>query len=216
MQVYCDPIIVNSRKVLAGLDQLGLDYQINHVDFMKGQHKTEDFKKINPRAEIPVAIYGNVTLTDPNQILQYAADLSRDDSMYPRDPGQRATVNQWLAWEAASWLPSCRVYLVENMVKPLVWHQQPDQQVLAAESVRFHQCAGVLNTQLASTRWIAGANPTIADIAIATDMHLHAHSKLPLDNYPYLRRWLADVQQLKGWKTTQVAVDKAMSEAGQQ
>jgi len=32
LQVYLDPITVNSRKVLAGLDLLGTEFNLNHVD----------------------------------------------------------------------------------------------------------------------------------------------------------------------------------------
>ena len=41
-------------------------------------------------------------------------------------------------------------------------------------------------------------------------MHLHAAQKLPLDKYPNLTRWLAEIEKLPAWKNTQGAVDKAL------
>lgn len=36
LQVYLDPCTVNSRKVLAGLDLIGLQYEFHHIDYFKG------------------------------------------------------------------------------------------------------------------------------------------------------------------------------------
>ncbi|KAF2686796.1 hypothetical protein K458DRAFT_416138 [Lentithecium fluviatile CBS 122367] len=212
IQIYCDPCTVNSRKVLAGLEQLKTDYKNNYIDYFSGQHKSDDFKKINPMATVPAAVDGDLTLTESNAILQYAADLSSDDSMYSKDPKKRATVNKWLLWEACTWFPSCYTYLVENAVKPMFFKADPDQNVLDGEAERFHKCAGILDEQLGKTKWLTGDNVTIADFAVAAPMHLYAAQKLPLDKYPNLRRWMTDeVEKLDSWKKTQAPVDRMMA-----
>jgi len=211
IQVYCDPTTINSRKVLTGLEQLHADYNNNHINWFAGEHKSDDFKKINPMATVPAAVHGDLTLTESNAILQYAADLSSDDSMYPKDLKQRAIINTWLLWEASAWFPSCYVYLVENCIKPGAFKLEPDQKVLDGESERFHKCAGMLDSQLSKTKWVTGDSVTIADIAIAAPMHLHAASKLPLDQYPNVKRWISEVEKLDSWKKTQAPVDKMMA-----
>jgi hypothetical protein len=41
--------------------------------------------------------------------------------------------------------------------------------------------------------------------------HVHWAQKLPLDQYPNVKRWMTEgVEQLESWKTTQVAVEKAL------
>lgn len=106
--------------------------------------------------------------------------------MYPKDLKQRALVNKWLLWEACQWFPSCYIYVVEYVVKPLLG-AEPDQKVIDAEAPRFNTLAGILNDQLGKTKWLTGDNVTIADIAVAAPMHLHAASRLPLDKYPNLK-----------------------------
>jgi glutathione S-transferase len=212
IQVYCDPCTVNSRKVMVGLEQLKADYKYNHIDYFTGEHKSDDFKKINPMGTVPAAVDGDLTLTESNAILQYAADLASDDSMYPKDLKQRANINRWLFWEASSWFHSCYVYLVENCVKPGLFKVEPDQKVLDGESERFHKCAGMLDAQLGTTKWLTGDKVTIADIAVAAPMHLYVASKLPLDDYSNLKRWMSEsVEQLDSWKKTQAPVDKMMA-----
>jgi hypothetical protein len=48
LQVYLDPCTVNSRKVLAGLDLLGTQYEFHHVNYFTGEHKSPSYLQINP------------------------------------------------------------------------------------------------------------------------------------------------------------------------
>lgn len=46
LQVYLDPCTVNSRKVLAGLDLLGTQYELKHINYFTGEHKSPEYLKI--------------------------------------------------------------------------------------------------------------------------------------------------------------------------
>lgn len=209
IQIYSDPCTINCHKVLAGLEEMKADYKQNFIDYFAGEQKSEEFKKINPHATVPAAKDGDLTLTESNAILQYAADKSGAETLYPKDLKHRADVNRWLLWEAATWFSVNYVYLVENVVKPLM-KAEPDQKAVDAQAEKFHRGAGIMEEQLGKTKWLTGPNVTIADIAVASPMHLHAASKLPLEKYPNVRRWLGQVEQLESWKKTQVAVNKAL------
>ncbi len=204
MKVYADPITVNCRKVLAGLDFVGAPFELHHVDYFKGEHKAEPYVSLNPNASEPALADGDFVLWESNAILQYAADKVGNDQAYPRDLRARADINRWLLWESSSWFPSCYVFLVENCVKPLLG-SQPDPAVLDGERARFHRLAGILDARLAGSEWVAGDRPTIADIALAAPMHLHGWQRLPLENHPHLARWLTEgVEQLPSWQKTWV------------
>ena len=208
LQVYLDPCTVNSRKVLAGLALLGTDYRFNFIDYFAGAQKSEEFKKINPHATVPAASDGDLVITESNAILQYAADLN-GSSAYPNDLKKRADINRWLLWEASAWFPCCYVYLVEFVVKPLL-KAEPDQAVIDAQAPRFNQLAGILNDRLSRSQWLTGDEISIADIAVAAPMHLHAAQCLPLEQHRHLKRWIADIERLPCWQQTQGAVDKAL------
>lgn len=204
MKIYADPITVNCRKVLAGLDFIGAPYELVHVDYFKGEQKAEPYLSLNPNASIPALVDGDLVLWESNAILQYAADKVGNDSAYPRDLKVRADINRWLLWESSSWFPSCYVFLVENCVKPLLG-SQPDPAVLEAQAVQFHKLAGILDARLAQNPWVAGKAPTIADIALAAPMHLHGWQRLPLGDHPNVKRWLTErVEKLPSWDKTWV------------
>lgn len=208
LDVYLDPCTVNCRKVLAGLDLMGTQFNVHHVDYFKGEHKQPAYLKITPNATVPAAVDGNTTITESNAILMYAADSAGGNAAYPKDLGQRAAVNSWLLWETSAWFPSNYVYLVENVVKPML-KAQPDQAALAAQDEGWNKLANVLETQLAKTSFLVGDAPTIADIAVASSIHLHAAQKLPLDKYPHLKKWMVEkIEPLPCWQKTQGVVNK--------
>jgi glutathione S-transferase len=209
LQVYLDPCTVNSRKVLAGLDLLGTQYDFKHVDYFAGAHKRPEYLAINPNGAVPAATDGDFALSESNAILQYAADLNASDMHYSKDPKRRADTNRWLLWEASTWFPSCYIYLVEYVVKPLM-DAEADAAVIDKEAPNWHRLAGILDARLAKSKWLVGDNVTIADIAVAAPMHVHKWQRLPLNDHPNLKRWMTDIEQLPCWQKTQTAVERAL------
>ncbi len=204
MKIHADPITVNCKKVLAGLQLMGADYELVHVDYFQGAQKAEPFISLNPNASVPAMVDNDFVLWESNAILQYAADKLGNDAVYPTSLQQRADVNRWLLWESAHWFPSCYVYLVENCVKPLLGGA-PDPAILDAQAAQFHKLADILDKRLADRRWVMGDQPTIADIALAAPMHLHGWQQLPLDSHRHLVRWMTeDVEHLPCWQSTKV------------
>lgn len=201
MKLYYDPVTVNCRKVLAGLDLVGATFEDMKVDYFAGGHKEPAYTAVNPNAALPALVDGDFVLWESNAILQYAADKVGDAKAYPKDAKSRADISRWHLWECSQWFPSCYVYLVENLVKPLTG-SDPDNSVTDAQGPNFHRLAGILEARLEKQNWLLGANPTIADIAVAAPMHLHEHQKLPLESHPILRAWMGRVEELPSWIKT--------------
>lgn len=199
MKLYYDPITVNCRKVVAGLDLIGASYESEVLDYFGGDHKKETFLTVNPNGELPALVDGNLTLWESNAILVYASEKLGNTTVYPMDPKVRADMTRWMLWESGKWFGSCYVYLVENVVKPIL-DDTPDNELLAAHAPTFHGHAAILNNALAGRDWISADHATIADIALAAPMHLHGAQKLPLENYPNIRGWMARVEALPCWQ----------------
>jgi len=201
MKLYFDPVTVNCRKIVAGLNLLGMEYESVKVDYFNQGHKKPEYLAINPNGSLPTLVDGDFILWESNAILQYAADKGNKSAYYPTDLRTRADINRWLLWEANQWFPACYVYLVENLVKPLL-KAKPDPAALEANAPKFHLLAGILEERLGKQPWIAGRTVTIADIAIAAPMHLHPYQQLPLQQYPNLRNWMTRVEALPCWQAS--------------
>ena len=205
MEIHADPITINCRKVLAGLQLMGAPYKLVHVDYFKGAQKEMPYVGLNPNASVPAMRDGDFELWESNAILMYAGDKTGNERAYPRDLRTRADINRWLLWESSSWFPACYVYLVENCVKPLLGGEA-DQNVLDAHNAQFHKLAAILNARLAKHQWVAGTeHPTIADIALAAPLHLHGWQRVPLEQHVHISRWLLEgIEKLPCWQDTHV------------
>tara|TARA_A100001037_G_scaffold18484_1_gene15882 strand:+ start:141 stop:785 length:645 start_codon:yes stop_codon:yes gene_type:complete len=203
IKLYYDPITVNCRKVLAGFDLASVPYESVKMDYFGGEHKQPDYLAVNPNGAIPALTDGDFVLWESNAMLQYGADLVGASTVYPTDVRTRADINRWLLWEASAWFPSCYVYLVENLVKPFLG-DQPDPAVLEGEQERFDLLASILEARVSGQSFIMGDTVTLADIAVASPMHLHAYIDLPLGPYPAITAWMTRIEALPCWQNTDV------------
>lgn len=201
MKLYYDPITVNCRKVVAGLDLIGAGYDDELLSYFGGDHKKPEFRAVNPNAELPALVDGDLVLWESNAILVYGAEKAGNRTAYPADAKIRADIARWLLWECSKWFDACYVYLVQNVVNPIL-DSTPDQAVLDAHEPAFRNLASILEAALEGREWLCADNPTIADIAVAAPMHLHAVQKLPLDDYPNIRGWIARVEGLPCWQNS--------------
>jgi len=206
LKIYADPITINSRKVIAGLDFMGAPFELIKLDFLTGEFKNPDYAKLNPMVQLPTAVDGDFVLSQSNAILQYAADKIGNVDAYPKDLQQRADVNRWMFWEATAMHNICYIYLHEHAVK-LLMGEQADAAVLEDTDPKFHKLATVLDQHLAEREWLCGSAPTIADISVASAMHLHTLTKFPLSEYDHINRWMQEnIEQLPSWKKTHVSL----------
>jgi glutathione S-transferase len=215
LEVHLDPCTVNSRKLLAALTLLQTPYTLKKVDYFAGEHKSSSYKAINPCATVPCAVIDNLlVLTESNAIITYAGDIAGDNPAYPADKKVRADIQRWLFWETSVWFPSCYVYLIQNVVQPVLGNQ-PDESVTKKEEPRWRELAGVLEQKLqkGDRKWLCGGEePTVADLAVASSMHLWKREKFPIEGFPALRKWIGRVEGLECWVKTQGAVEKAFPE----
>ncbi len=204
MEVLADPISINCRKVLAGLKMLSVPYELTYIDYFASEQQSPEYIAINPNSSLPTMRDGDVVIWESNAILQYAADKNGKTAFYPKDLNQRTDINRWLFWECGHWFPSCYKFLVENCVKPHLG-AEPDNEILNAELDNYNKLAGILNDRLASSQFICGETPTIADVAVAAPMHLHEWSKQPLQEYPNISRWISqNIETQPWWRETHI------------
>jgi glutathione S-transferase len=73
MKLYYNP---QSRAAIAKwmLDECGADYEIEHIDFDKREHKTPQFMKINPAGKLPTLVDGETRVFEAAAICLYLAD----------------------------------------------------------------------------------------------------------------------------------------------
>ena len=133
-----------------------------------------------------------------------------DEAVAAEDPRRKDDPFEFLLSSSQEYLSGSGIEnYVEYVVKPLL-KAELDEAVIAKEAANWHRLADILDRRLSTSKWLTGEEPTIADIAVAAPMHVHKLQRLPLDDHPNLKRWMADIEQLPCWQKTQVAVDRAL------
>lgn len=191
MKLYSYPLSGNAYKVRLLLSLLKLDYETVDVDLLAGGSMAPEFKRLNPRGQVPVLADGDVVLWDSMAILVYLARRYANGQWLPKDPIGEAKVMQWLAVsenELLYGLARARATLVLNRPFDL---QQCQQEGKAGLTVMEHH--------LETHNWLAADGPTIADVACYPYVMLAPMGDVSLDDFPHVQRWMSRFEALPGW-----------------
>lgn len=101
LRLYCGPLSMFSAKVEIALREKQLSYDRELVPFSIGSGyapKDPTVVAINPKAQIPMLIAGDLTLYDSTQIFEFLEDAFPENALWPTDVGDRARARQWEHW----------------------------------------------------------------------------------------------------------------------
>ena len=188
MKLYTHPISGHAHRAHLFLSLLGLDFELVEVDLLKAEQKSADFLALNPFGQVPVLVDGDTVVADSNAILVYLARRYGDASWLPQDPVGAAAVQRWLsvaAGEIASGPATARI--INLFKRP----QDPADAI-----ARAHRILGLIDNALAGRNWIAGASPTIADVALYSYIARAPEGDVDLSAYANVNAWLARVEGL--------------------
>ncbi|ANE56823.1 glutathione S-transferase family protein [Methylomonas sp. DH-1] len=191
MKLYDMELSGNCYKIRLLCGLLGIDYERVPVDLMQGQHKTEDFLRLNPRGQIPVLEDAGALIWDSSAILLYLARQYGGEQWLPLAAKPMAEVMQWLSLAQNELLYGlARARAAKKFNRP--WDIEQCQQ---------HGRLGlqVLERQLATNAWLAGSQPTIADIACYPYVALAPEGGVALAEFPAVLAWMQRIRELPGY-----------------
>ncbi|MEC9364137.1 MAG: glutathione S-transferase family protein [Pseudomonadota bacterium] len=184
----------NCYKPALLMSQLGIDFRWVEVDLLRGATRTPGFLAKNPNGKVPLLeLPDGRRLAESNAMLCY---LSEGTPLLPADRYARAKVLEWLFFEQYSHEPF--IATVRFWVHYL--NEAESRRERIAETMpRGYAALGVMEQQLAHTPFLAGADYTIADIALYAYTHVAHQGGYTLDDYPAIRAWLQRVAQQPGY-----------------
>lgn len=191
IKLYGFPLSGHSHRVEMFLSLLGLPVEVITVDLAAGAQKQPEFLKMNPFGQVPVIQDGDVTLADSNAILVYLAGKYSDDRWLPRAPVQAAQVQRWLSVAAGPLAFGPAAARVAKLFNAPV--------NLEEATGRAHRLFEVMEKVLQQSPYLAGARPTLADIANYSYIAHAPEGGVSLALYPHLRTWLASIEALPGF-----------------
>ena len=200
-QLYNNPFSQHSRRVVALMEEAGLDYEPRHVALDAGEHMSTAFLGINPNHQVPVLVDGDLTLWESNAILRYLCHKHALWNWYPQEARARARVEQWLDWNQCRLSPG----VIDIVLNKMFLGEAGDAAAIERGEARIAELAPILEAALSDQPFIAGAMPTIADISIASNVTQLALADAVPD-HPALRRWHDRVCALDGVRKSNAAL----------
>ncbi len=186
LQVWSWPT-PNGHKVHIMLEELELPYAVIPVNIGAGDQFKSEFLAITPNHRIPALVdpdgpSGRIELFESGAILIYLAE--KTGRLMPTEPRARYACLQWLMFQMggigpmfgqynhfAAYAPEKIPYAIERYTN---------------EVKRLHR---VLETRLATSKYLASEEYSIADIATFPWVRNPDRRGIDLADYPAVKRW---------------------------
>lgn len=141
-----------SRVSLIALEESGAPFDAQLVRFMKGDHRSPDYLRLNPKGKVPLLVTDGRPLTENVAILSYLAHEFPERKLLPftGDPFGDAAILSVLAWCSSGLHP-----LVNRLRMPQMSCDLPESfaRIRAMASAGLAQNFAVAEERLASRDW---------------------------------------------------------------
>jgi GST-like protein len=182
----------NGHKIHIMLEECGLPYRAIPVNIGAGDQFEPDFLAISPNNKIPAIIDPEgpdgqpISLFESGAILLYLA--SKTGRFLPADVRGKFQALEWLMFQMGSIGPMLgqthhfRIYAPEKIGYAIERYTN--------EARRLY---GVMDRRLAKTRYIAGPDYSIADIAIFPWLRSWKNQGIDWNEFPHLKGWFDEI-----------------------
>jgi len=181
----------NAYKLRLLLSMLKVPYDKVLLDPAKGELKSPEFLKLNPRGQVPVLEDGGNVFWESTGAMVYLARKHGSEQWLPVDAAGLAQVMQWMAFaqnEVLFGLQWARAVMLKLRGGDVEEYRGYGRNGLA-----------ILERHLALNQWLALGRTTIADIANYPYVSLAPEGGIPLEPYPAVMAWVKRVEALPGW-----------------
>ena len=189
----------NGKKISIMLEEICFDYKVTSIDLHdKKEQFDSEFRKISPFSKIPVIIdhkNNKESIFESGAILIYLGE--RSNKFY--DQENRLKINQWLMGQMG--------YVGPMIGQHHQFHYYNQGKSEFGEKRYFDITRRIykdLDERLGQSKYLAGENYTIADIATWPWIARHTIHDIGLRNFNYLCRWYKEISErpavIRGYK----------------
>ena len=192
----------NGKKISIMLEEIGHEFKVTKVDIGKDEQFKPEFKKISPFSKIPVIIdhKNNKTIFESGAILIYLGEIS--GKFYNKD--DRTNINQWLMAQMSYIGPMLGQHHQFH-------HYNPGKSEFGEE--RYFKISKRIYSEvdevLSKTKFLAGDEYTIADIATFPWFARHEWHDIGIQNFKNLSRWYEEISKRDGVQKGYAFMDKS-------
>ncbi|OUR77262.1 glutathione S-transferase [Alphaproteobacteria bacterium 46_93_T64] len=180
-----------SARIIWLLEELGLEYEINELEFHPRALKTDEHKKRHPLGRVPVLQDGDVTLFESGAIIQYILARYADGNLYPAtdDPAFPAYL-QWFHYVEGTLMPPIGTIVTQTVLLP---PERRNADVLAMAERLASKVLGPINTVLIDNEYLIG-DFSAADVMLGHAVAMCANLQLVNDGHPNLQAYVERIK----------------------
>ena len=184
----------NGKKISIMLEEIQYDYKVTKINIFKDDQFKPEFKKLSPFSKIPVIIdhEAKISLFESGAILIYLGEKS--GKFYNKD--QRIIINQWLMGQMGYVGPMLGQHHQFH-------HYNPGKSEFGEE--RYFKISeriyNELDERLSQSKYLAGKDYTIADIATFPWIARHEWHDIGLKKFKNLAMWYEDISNREAVKS---------------
>ena len=182
----------NGHKVHIMLEECGLAYRAHAVDIGAGDQFKPEFLAISPNNKIPAILDSDgpdgkpMSMFESGAILIYLA--AKTGRLMPADLRAKYEVLQWLMFQMGHVGPMLGQAHHFRMYAPEKIPYAVDR--YTNEAKRLY---GVMNRRLAKSKYLGGAEYSIADIAIFPWLRSWKNQGIDWIDFPHLKGWFDEI-----------------------
>jgi GST-like protein len=176
------------------LEEIKIEYKVTKINIFKDEQFKPEFKKLSPFSKIPVIIDhdNNQSLFESGAILIYLGEKS--GKFYKKE--QRSIINQWLMGQMA--------YVGPMLGQHHQFHHYNSGKSEFGEKRYFKIALQIykdLDSRLSASKFLAGKDYTIADIATFPWIARHEWHDIGLKKFVNLYRWYNEISKREAVQT---------------
>ena len=186
----------NPQKVRWALEEAKLPYELKKIDLARRGHHDADFKKINPRSKVPVAIIDGVKIIESSAILLTLTQ--RYGILWPKEPNLIAKGYELLFSESSSFSTTAGTFYYQLMITPRLG-RSPDLNKLRSAKRRLTPLLDELEELLSDGRPFLLRELSIVDCAYGVWL---PHINLSL--HPMIAAWRTRLMERPAWRRAEL------------
>lgn len=193
LKIYGADLSTPANKVRFTANYMKLEYEYVQVKIREGDHRKEEFLKINPVGKIPAIDDDGFTLFESSAICRYLAQKNASE-LYSKDIKEQAVIDSWNDFSSVHILGAMGKILFNRIFAPRL-NQQPDERSMVDGKNFLDRFIPVVEKQLVKNKYLCGDRITLADMSLLAatdpfdliDYDISQHSRLVL--------WRRELQQ---------------------
>lgn len=199
-----------SQRILWMLEELGIDYRIEHYARDKKTMLAPDsLKKIHPLGKSPVITDGDITVAETGAIIEYLASTYGSNMVPAAGSAEHRDYTYWMHYAEGSLMPYLVMTLVCDKIKtsPMPFFIRPIAKRIADGIMdgfvtpNLSNHLAFLEAHLAEREWFVGDSISGADVQMIFPLEAATQRGKQMSQYPNISAYVKRIHALATYQS---------------